>query len=801
MVKRPLIWILCAYLAGMYLGWQELPVSAVIPIMVLLGLLVYFLMYKVKNPWISNRDKFLWCLPLLIVLGFGALKGQIVEPELSKVFDQQIDCKLTGNINMIVKKQWGRALYLKDNTVTLSGGENYLSENIIVFCYEDQKNNNKKDISLSSDYLIGNQITVQGTLLKFSIPGNPGQFNEKLYYQIENIDFKMEADSIVITDEGYSVFRQTLRQLKDRLLTVYQSILRQKEAGTVIAMLLGDKYLLDNEIKQLYQINGISHILAISGLHVSLIGMFLFWLLKKLRIPHIPATFLTIFFIYCYGVLTDFSVSTNRAVVMMTLMLLSGIIGKTYDMLSSLALGALLILLQNPLQIMSAGFLLSFGAVLGIAILYPCLQKLLPTKNPVLCSLYVSLSAQIATTPIIAYFFYQLPTYSVLTNLIILPFVTVLTLSSIAAGITGSICEPLGVFLIGGSNYILKFYEWVCRIGSMLPNSMITTGKPDMVRLLFYVLFLVVFCLGVQKFEKKALVFLPAAALFILLLPVKNTGLEITMLDIGQGDAILLESKSGTTYLIDGGSTDVKLAGKNRIQPFLLSRGTDTLDYVIITHSDEDHINGLLELMETKKIKIHTLVLPEIGNRDEAYLKLEDTAKQEKIKVSYISTGDTISDGKLKIFCLHPVAGYKTPSSNSYSTVLSITYGDFDMLFTGDLQKDQEEEIVRLLTDRSIWKQYNLSDTYEIEPATVYDILKVAHHGSKYSSLPEFLDLIKPSLSLISCGKGNSFGHPHHELLQRLKDVNSKTMITYETGAITIKTDGKRMKVSQFRED
>jgi competence protein ComEC len=663
--------------------------------------------------------------------------GQMKLPDVYNEFDKETSCELSGNITMIIEKQKSRALYVKNNVVTLSTGDPYVCENVIIFCTDNQK------------YLVGNQITVRGTLQKFSKATNPGQFNEQLYYQTENIDFKVKAESILITDASYSKFQTILGGFKGRLIQVYETILSDKESGAMIAMLLGEKYLLDEEIKQLYQQNGISHVLAISGLHVSLIGMFIFYILKKIKLPITLATFISIFFIYSYGVLTNFSVSTNRAVVMMVVMLLSALFGKTYDMLSATALSALIILLQNPLQILSAGFLLSFGAVLGIAMLLPCLHTLFPTKNALLSSLFISASAQATTTPLVLYFYYQFPVYGILVNLIILPLITVLTLTSILAGIAGCIYMPLGIFLIGGSNYILKFYEWVCRVGSKLPGNLITVGRPMGWLILLYLAFLLLFLWVSKKSGKKYIVLILIVAPIILFLPHENVGFEITMLDVGQGESIFMESEKGTTYLIDGGSSDVSKVGIYRLQPFLMSQGVGEIDYAIITHSDKDHISGLKELIEKEQIIIRNLVLPDIASKDEAYIELETIAKEKEITILYISTGDVILDGEIKIVCLHPISDYVTSSSNAYSTVLNITYGEFDMLFTGDLEKDGEIELIELLQNPMY------SAKYEIHPATDYDILKVAHHGSKYSTSVKFLQIIKPEISLISCGEKN----------------------------------------------
>jgi competence protein ComEC len=461
-------------------------------------------------------------------------------------------------------------------------------------------------------------------------------------------------------------------------------------------------------------------------------------------------------------------------------------------MLSAMALSAFLILIQNPLQIFNAGFLLSFGAVLGIALLLPCLQTLFPSKNALLSSLYISVSAQAATTPLVLFFYYQFPLYGILTNLIILPFVTVLTLTSILAGIVGIIYMPLGIFVIGGSNYILKFYEWVCRVGSNTPGNLITVGRPDSLLILVYILLLILFVWGTKRYGKKYFILILLAASLILFIPHNNVGLEITMLDVGQGEAIFMETGTGTTYLIDGGSANVSKVGTYRIQPFLMSQGVGMLDYAIVTHSDKDHISGLKELIEKEQITIRYLVLPNIKTKDEAYMELETLAKEKGISLQYISTGDVILDGEIKMVCLHPIANYEAKSSNAYSTVMSISYGEFDMLLTGDLEKEGEVELTKLL------QNLDYRAKYAIRPATDYDILKVAHHGSKNSTSEEILRMIRPEISLISCGEDNSYGHPHKELIERLKHIGSEIKITYEKGAIMIKTDGKRVMTQEY---
>lgn len=789
MIRRPLVWLLGAYLSGLILAWFSAAIWLILGMCFSSYVLLYLLMYRQSSRYITQKDRFLWIMPMLLMLGALAMKAQLQPPGLANAFTQEAPCELTGRITMIVNKSSGRALYLEHVTVSLYQEKYYPCEAVLAYTSDNHV------------YQIGNQISLKGTLQKFTKATNPGQFDEQLYYRIENIDFKVFADQIKIIDSGYSKYREGLRQWKNHLIRVYDTLLEEKEAGVLIAMLLGEKYLLDHELKELYQTGGISHILAISGLHVSLIGLGIFRLLKQCRLPLQVSTILTIAFLYSYGVLTNFSVSTNRSVVMMIVLLLAKLFGKTYDILSALALSALLILLQNPLQLFSVGFLLSYSAVLGISLLYPGFKRIFPYKCKILEGVLVSTSATLATTPAVLYFYYQFPTYGILINLLILPFITLLTITSLLAGVAGLIWLPLGTFLIGGPNYILKLYEGICRINTLLPGSLITVGRPEGVLILIDLGLLLLFIVRSKLSVKKVHLLYPVIGILLLFLPHDHKGLEVTMLDVGQGEAIYMEC-AGTNYLVDGGSSDIRKVGTYRLLPFLNYRGKNRIDYVIITHSDDDHQNGLMELMEEERVRIGELILPELIEKDENYIAIEKLARDKGITVSYLEEGDQLGSNRVKsdspmdrigdgeelsIICLHPVPNVVYPDTNSYSMVLSVSYGSFDLLLTGDLTKEEEEIICQKLVEGYYHKNYQIS------PATDYDVLKVAHHGSKYSTGEELLELIKPELSILSCGLDNRYGHPHQELLERLNEIKSIYYITYQEGAITLWTDGKRV--------
>ena len=239
------------------------------------------------------------------------------------------------------------------------------------------------------------------------------------------------------------------------------------------------------------------------------------------------------------------------------------------------------------------------------------------------------------------------------------------------------------------------------------------------------------------------------------------------------------------------GSADVKEVGKYRIIPFLKSKGIKKLDYVFISHFDKDHINGIIELMDTTNLQIKTLVLPysykNYSNdskisEDKLFVECIRLATEKDIKILYMKEGDFIKNDEILIRCLHPVENIFYSSKNENSMVLDICHKEFNVLLTGDVEGKGEKLLYETL--------YN--------EKSIYDVLKVAHHGSNSSSPKELLSLIKPKISLISCGKNNSYGHPHVELLERLDDIGSEVFITYESGAVTIKTDGNRMIVEEF---
>lgn len=762
---------------------------------------------KKEGDVIKRPLTFLFFLTILFSI-FSFIQDE--PPVIDTSFQEEGQITLSGTIYQIVEKEKSTAIYLDQILISSLNQKNLQEQsygvNRILLYYTGEENLQVK-----------NRIFVSGTIQKFTKGTNPGQFNEYLYYKSNGIDYKIFGENVKIEQADSSVYHQILKRIRDTISQVYKTVLSEEDAGVLCAMVLGEKTALPQDTKELYQKNGMAHILAISGLHISIIGMCLFRFLKKCYCPNEMAIPVSIFVLVSYGILTGASVSTNRAVVMFVVSMVGILIGRTYDFISAICLSGILILLQNPLQIVNSGFLLSFGAVFAIAYVFPIVKlivfgedvegvELEKTTNRlnmkflfwkpkeikrigesdwakqkrkwlkgIAESFLVSFSINLVTLPIILYFYFDMPLYSLIINLLLLPLVSLLLGLGIILGVAGSIYLPAGYFLAGSVHVILIFYDKMCHFFLQLPFSVLTIGRPGVWQILLYYVVLILFLVSYFYFKNDILLILCIGLFCIFLKPVRN-GVEITMMDVGQGDGILIESETGKNYYIDGGSTTVNAVGKYRIVPCLKSKGIATLDYLILTHMDQDHISGATEMLETCKepgnIKIKNLLLPDTACKDEAYQSMVELAKKQNVSVMYLKKGDKLIDGMLSMNCLHPVSGFKTEDRNDYSTVLLLNYKNFDMLFTGDVSNEGEQAVI---------------DNPEL---TQCDVLKAAHHGSKYTNSEELLSIVKPAYTIISAAEDNDYGHPHKEVLERLTACGSEYFCTMDYGAIEIKSDG-----------
>jgi len=873
-----------------------------------------------------------WIFAMLVIL-FGIYRYFFAETDdaryyiMEDISGEEAEAYITGVAHHYETKEKSYALYLKNVTVniketkeeqgktkkqdkaakdqskTVKGQDKTCKlENLLVYVPKQAGSpGQEKNISYLEP---GRHLMINGIIYKPEAPSNPGQFNQKEYLKEKNIYYTAYADFIDVSlnnnnsilNHFYYKYLANIQEIKERLAGVYKKLLPEKECGISIAMVLGEKTLLGMDIKSLYQQSGIGHLLAISGLHVSVIFIavckltsivvisicniikYIYCVIynsrKKGKLDlhnKVPATpsyiklsnYLFIFiryvpviipamFLIIYGSITGFSIPVSRAIIMMLLMVLAPLVNGSYDMLSAIGISAVIILWQRPFAIYSCSFLLSYGAVAGIALVYPVLKKMY-TGNPedingcntrrkyikksarMLKSLHklhekcnfiqcfliyqkyisyifiekiiniflASLSIQIATLPVTLYFFYEFPLYGIFLNIIVIPLASLLVIICATGGITGLVSVPFAKFIMGSACLVFNIYETACKIFLKLPFNTIITGKPEIWQVVIYytilgaVLALAAFLsTSANGTYSNIKIIFPAcisAALFIITFISayikRPAGISITFLDVGQGDCIFIQDNLGVTYLVDGGSSSINNAGRYRIIPFLKYNGIRKIDYMVITHSDEDHISGLKEILEQSGsgIKTKNLLLPDIAMecRENQYYKIEELASNNNTSTNYIEAGDRFYNRSgLEITCLHPEAGFNAGTANAGSTVLSVTYGNTSILLTGDIEGDGESALLeKLETGQSLPAKYN--------------VLKVAHHGSKNSSPDAFLKRVSPEISVISCGKNNSYGHPHKELTDRLKEAGSQWIATKDKGAVVIYSDGESCHIIQ----
>ncbi len=843
MCKRPMCLFFFAFLAGVifaYTGRWILGFAFAAAILYRLADLVYFLKKAKKPP--GKRKKCLTGLILILTVtaaaaGYG--RGYVSCRNAGWYERADLDEERVTVSGIIYAKEWKEtsyAVYLKETSI-FHEDKTYMGNRILLRTYLGDSDSESETQSLEQ-YKIGQRIEATGKISYFDVSRNPGNFDMRGYYQLKGIDFALNLEESSLLDDRISYYSEFLYDLKERVQKVYTSLLSEEEYGLLSTMILGDDSLLNEETENLYQKAGISHILAISGLHISVLGMSLYQFLRKRGISYGFSGILSFFLIFSYSLMSGMAVSSQRALLMFGLLLLANERGRAYDSLSAMAFAGLFILLENPLLCFTASFQLSFAAVAGAVLFPPVLKEIWGLcgkekgkkkikgekyKDALLDSFFLCLGIQLSTMPIVLYYFFEIPLYSILVNLLILPLLSALLLLGILGGFSGLLSLSLSRIFLLPDRLILTFYHRVCVFFQSLPASSLVLGRPSAWKILLYYLLLAglfafasvkkrrreeeekaeleekssqrrfvakkkeekaraVFQSVIQKGKSRAALacFLLGLLLFLKLqIPLP---LQICMLDVGQGDGILLRTGSGLTCFIDGGSTDVKKAGKYRLLPFLKSEGIGEIDYWFLSHTDADHMSAMEEAMEAE-YPVRCLVLAEGMVWDEKAERLIQLAEEKGTRIYQIGEENILKEGALSISCVYPPDQNAFTDKNDASMVLSLQYWDFKMLFTGDISSKTESELIgkRLLSD--------------------IDVLKVAHHGSATSSSRDFLKAVKAEAALISVGTDNSYGHPAKETLERLEEAGCIIYRTDQEGMIRISVYQKGYVMTDYLEN
>lgn len=655
-------------------------------------------------------------------------------------------------------------------------------------------NSNQIIVCFDSDvYSIGEILFINGTVKKWNTASNEGNFDEKSFYEAKKIDFKIRKPEVLAVSGKKNVLKEELYQLRERLKEVYLATMSERDSGIMTTMLLGDKSLLEEEVKAVYQKAGIFHLMAISGTHLSVIGMTLYRLLRRIGMGFWSAGTVTAQLMGAYGVMVGMGTSVYRAEFMFCMFLLAQAVGRSYDSLNSLGLAALIILFFSPKQLFYAGFQFSFAAVAGI-VWAGNLFSTNETKRAVLPKIWSGIVIQLVTIPIAAWYYYEVPVYAVLVNLLVMPFMGMILLFGIIGVITGIFWIGAAKLLLFPCHLILSGYEQICSAAMRLPYATVITGQPKIWKLLIYYGLLTAIIYWFRKKQKlwedaEIKVYIPkqfakaAMTGFVLLCflfwPMRHS-FELDVLDVGQGDGSFLCTESGTTIFIDGGSSDVSQVGKFRILPFLKSKGIRHIDFWFVSHTDADHISGLIEVFE-ENYKIRNLVFAEGILEDKVYQELVGLAAEAETRIVYMKKGETLRMEAAGLTAVSPECGMGNEDKNTYSLVLLYEEGDFSGIFTGDIDSEVEKKILERGTIGNV------------------DFYKAAHHGSKSSNSREFLQYLKPKIAAVSCSAKNRYGHPGAEAVAHMEESGSQIFYTMQSGQIKVRRKMGRIVVETFR--
>lgn len=707
--------------------------------------------------------------------------------------------RIVGQIYQMEQADNYQILYLRNNSIYVQ--TDHRQEQIVqepyVMIYEDG----------GSRLRLGNTVQIMGELCFFEEERNPGGFSQKDYYQVKRIAAYLWSSQVQRLDGRVFLLRDLLYRFRLQWEKQLMETAGEEEGGVLCAILLGNKKEINDNIKQIYQMGGLSHILAISGLHLSFVGLGFYRMIRRLTGSYALGGAFGMAFLLLYIIMIGSSVSAVRALIMFCIRVGADMSGRVYDAPTAVAAAAAGVILWRPFSFYDAGFQLSFGAVCGIIFLYPlvseeeagyrnsAVKEKRNTRSSLLSGIKDSFTASIciqaATLPAILFHYYEFPVYSVLLNLIVIPLMSLLLVSGFAGSFLCLFWPGGGILCMQLCGLILKLYERLCRGICLLPKHQLITGKPEVFGIIVYCTGLLLCLLllhgKICRAARAGAYTVGMLALIFSCPAVNHKGLEAVFLDVGQGDGIFIRERGGITCLIDGGSSDVSKVGKYRIEPFLKARGVSEIDYAFVTHGDSDHISGLEELLERQDIgvRISCVVFPEQELWDEKLESLCLLAREYGTRTAVMHPGQRLEGKKLILGCIAPDGEKLAETGNAASLVLEGTYGELDILFTGDVEGEGENLLTEILEKE-------------------YEVLKVAHHGSKNSTNEKFLEIVHPKLAVISAGRDNRYGHPHEETLVKLEKEGAAVLITAQSGAVILKAKGKDaadLKITQYNSD
>ena len=776
-MKRPLVLFFAACVLGELAAMKSLLMAVILAVFITISFIILS-KTKIISSYIKKYKGLIYTAILMYFLTVCAVGIDSYKSALDKELEAKVDKKIeiTAIINSIEEKEEFALLGL---------------DKIVAYVPLEEAGKIK----------IGYKVALSGTLSKPQRASNEGGFDAYSYYKSKHIDYILKVKNIEIKEKSTNIFKEYLYTIKKVLRKRVLDLYDEDCAGIISAALLGDKQDLSEDIYDMYRKSGIAHLLAISGLHISILGLSLYKLLReRLKISFISSALTVSIFVYLYSIFTGSSISVIRAAGMLVLFCIAQVLGRTYDLCSAACILGIVNLLYSPYTLYQGAFQLSYMAVFSIGLVAAKIIKRYKIKSFFLQSFIVSSVVSIYTLPIILYFFYSFSPYSIILNMLVIPLMSFIIYFAVTALLFFGLIYPISILCVRLSSLILEIYLILIRIFEKLPAYKLLMGRASVWQLVLYYaiitvcFFALIYTKGLSGSKRggkckacciKIGIYLTCCFLSVFILQKIRTKYSvIKFIDVGQGDGIYI-SAGAKNILIDAGSTSNKKAGKYVLQPFLESQRIGELDFVFLTHADLDHTNALMHLIKEDIIKVKIIYLPILALNDESYNYITEPAAQKKIAVKYIGKGDIINiDENISLTCISPSREHTTDDSNEKSIMLIYKEDNFKAVFTGDAGRWSEEF---LLKDEAVAAMLKNST-----------LLKVGHHGSFTASSEEFIDCVLPKYAVLSYAKNNRYNHPHRETVYRLEKHNIKSYHTAVSGQINFKIKNNKLYISEY---
>ncbi|MFD2612685.1 DNA internalization-related competence protein ComEC/Rec2 [Paenibacillus gansuensis] len=809
-MKRPLVYFTAAWIIGCWSalslsGWEHAVPAAGLALMI---------------PLLRHSGRMTGNQAIVCLLGFAAAAGytEAVDSRNSTSIrgagiNEEAEVSVAGTIASPPQRDGDKVVFLvRTNYVALKSSSRALHVTETIQFYIRLKE--EEEISKIEKWRRGDGIKMSGALRSFGKARNFGGFDYEAYMRLQKVNWKLQAEGAAaeVKPGAASPFLVLMRWndlARYKLGGVLDAIFTDSQSGFMKSMLLGITDDMDPEQFRRFSKLGLTHILAISGLHVAVFVGSCTWLLRLLGFIREKKLIITLCLVPLYVLLTGASPSAIRSGIMAMIALYAARHHVLKDGLHIICAAALLMLIWNPYYLLNVSFQLSFIVTAGLILFVSRTAERIPLQSPALkTALSVTFVAQCISFPLTIFYFHQFSLLSFAANFILVPFMSFLILPA------GTIALLIGTLHTGLGIRVASLVEWLNAgafwfVDKLSRYSIMSSiwAKPDIRWIAAYYILFALLAAGIPTFlKRKGTAFLVAASLFCILLgygyvPDRfSTAGLVQVLDVGQGDCILIRTPEGRIMLVDGGGTlnftkpgeewrqrrDPYEVGRKLVVPLLKQRGVHAIDYLIISHGDQDHIGGLQAVAEEIPVK-HVIFNGTLKDNKDAYA-LFQTFRHKHIPLLPASFGNRLTvDAHTQLQFLSPAEAPRLnqavpiePEQNELSVIFLMRMHQSTFLFTGDAGFEAEQTMLEQLKKQP-------SEGFQTFQGSGLDVLKAGHHGSKNSTSEEFLRYWKPKSSVISAGVDNFYGHPAKELLERLQQSHTYVLRTDQMGEVQFK--------------